>query len=53
MRRQRVVPVDPFVRTPPIAAGSIAFAVVVSALAGLLPAARAARVDPVRALRAE
>jgi len=53
MRRQGVPPVDPFVLTPLIAAGSVAFAVVVSGLAGLLPASRAARIDPVRALRAE
>jgi len=53
MRRQGVPPVDPFVFTPLIALGSVAFAVAVGALAGLLPAARAARVDPVRALRAE
>jgi putative ABC transport system permease protein len=40
-----------FLLTPRLAIGSFLFAVVLGAVAGLLPAARAARMDPVIALR--
>ena len=40
-----------FAVTPRLALGSLAFAVVLSALAGLLPAIRAAHLDPTDALR--
>jgi putative ABC transport system permease protein len=33
--------------------GAVLFAVAVSALAGVYPASRAARIDPIRALRGE
>ncbi len=39
--------------TPWLAAGSIVFSIIVSVLAGALPARRAARLDPVEALRYE
>jgi len=41
------------VHTPAIAGGCLAFAVLLSLLAGTFPAARAARLDPVRMLRHE
>ena len=44
-------PVDMFYFPLWLLAGSLAFSVVVSLVAGLYPAARAAHVDPVRALR--
>lgn len=40
-----------FALPPPLWLGAIAFAVVIAILAALYPAARAARIDPVRALR--
>ena len=43
--------VDFFFLPPWLSVGAIAFALVVSILAALYPAARAARIDPVRALR--
>jgi ABC-type antimicrobial peptide transport system permease subunit len=43
--------VDFFSLPPYLSLGAIAFALVVSILAALYPAARAARIDPVRALR--
>ena len=51
LRPQGVEPVDLFHIPPWLALGALGFALVVSLLAGLYPAARAARVDPVRALR--
>lgn len=44
-------PVDMFYFSPWLIGGAIAFAIVVSLVAGLYPAIRAARIDPVRALR--
>ncbi len=43
--------VDFFSLPPYLSVGAIAFALIVSILAALYPAARAARIDPVRALR--
>ncbi len=40
-----------FAVTPRLALGSFGFAIVLSTLAGLLPAIRAARLDPTDALR--
>jgi putative ABC transport system permease protein len=51
LRPQGVEPVDLFHIPLWLAAGAVGFAIVVSLLAGVYPAARAARVDPVRALR--
>lgn len=43
--------IDFFALPPYLSAGAILFALIVSILAALYPAARAARIDPVRALR--
>ena len=42
-----------FLVTPWLAGGSLAFAVVISVIAGVIPASRAAGLDPVHALRHE
>ena len=51
MVNQGAPPMDLFHLPGGIALAAIAFGVGVSLLSGLLPAARAARIDPVRALR--
>ena len=51
MRAQRIPPMDLFALPVWGILGAIAFGIGVSVLAGLYPAARAARVDPVQALR--
>jgi putative ABC transport system permease protein len=46
-------PVMVFAFPWPLLGGAVLFAVVVSVLAGVYPAGRAARIDPIRALRGE
>ncbi|HEY0378912.1 MAG TPA: FtsX-like permease family protein [Pyrinomonadaceae bacterium] len=51
LRPQGASYIDFFALPPPLWLGAILFAVVVSVVAALYPAARAARIDPVKALR--
>jgi putative ABC transport system permease protein len=53
MESRQIPPVDLFCLRPWIVLGAVAFGVGVSLVAGLYPAARASRVDPVQALRQE
>lgn len=52
-RFERSFPGDAFLFSPWLLAGAIFFAIVVSVLSGMYPASRAAKVDPIRALRGE
>ncbi len=49
----RFFPTNAFLFSPWLVVGAVFFAVVVSVLSGVYPASRAAKVDPIRALRGE
>jgi ABC-type antimicrobial peptide transport system permease subunit len=51
MVRQEIPLMDPFYLPPWVALAAVAFGTLISVLSGLYPASRAARIDPVRALR--
>jgi len=53
LRPEGFPPEDLFDMPPWLVAGAVAFSIVVTLIAGLYPALRAARVDPVTALRHE
>lgn len=53
MVRQEIPPVDPFHLPLWVAGTGLLLGIVISIVAGLYPANRAARIDPVRALRSE
>ena len=53
LRRQNLPPEDIWLVPWWLVGGAIAFAIVISMISGLYPAARAARLDPVQALRYE
>jgi putative ABC transport system permease protein len=53
LRRQNLPPENLWVVPWWLVGGAIAFAIVISMISGLYPAARAAKLDPVQALRYE